>query len=379
MSVDRKFEQLQEILNDSDIKSKNSDEKIIHELINNKKPNLIYGCANHAELVWNYLNRFGLLTEAFIVDSQYYKEDWYIGHTKVKDIADYEDRLSDYNIVIGFCDISKSRFLRDNGSLVKNKFYFLWEPLEMYRWDKAYIDEHWEEFEEVYYGLKDTLSRNVLAELIKAKLYVCGNHLLNLADSRQYFNELTFCRNSKDEIFVDCGAYTGDTIKKYIEFVDGSYKKIYAFEPDPKNFNIMKDSLNNFPNIELLNKGTWKEENVLEFEEKGSASQIIKDKGKITVPVTTIDNIVGEDKITFIKMDVEGSELESLLGASKTIARNMPKLAICCYHKEGDLIDLYHYIKSFDNNKYEYQIYLRHHSNSVYETVLYAIPNMRDV
>lgn len=73
-------------------------------------------------------------------------------------------------------------------------------------------------------------------------------------------------------------------------------------------------------------------------------------------------------------MDVEGSELESLKGAADTIRKNHPKLAICCYHKKEDIIVLYQYIKSFDNDETEYKFYLRHHSNSAYETVLYAIP-----
>ena len=72
-------------------------------------------------------------------------------------------------------------------------------------------------------------------------------------------------------------------------------------------------------------------------------------------------------------MDAEGSELESLEGAKQTIAKNIPKLAICCYHKRDDIVNLYNYINQFENDKYRYSFYLHHHSNSAYETVLYAI------
>ena len=76
-------------------------------------------------------------------------------------------------------------------------------------------------------------------------------------------------------------------------------------------------------------------------------------------------------------MDIEGSELEALQGAAKTIKKNMPKLAICCYHKKNDIVDLYHCVEQFGNSQERYQIYLRHHSNGACETVLYAIPCLR--
>ena len=89
------------------------------------------------------------------------------------------------------------------------------------------------------------------------------------------------------------------------------------------------------------------------------------------VPVVAIDRVVAEeDKVTFIKMDVEGAELESLKGAKETILRNKPKLAICIYHKPDDLIDIPLYINELVP---EYKLYIRHHSNDRGETALYAV------
>ncbi|EOS66974.1 FkbM family methyltransferase [Oscillibacter sp. 1-3] len=96
------------------------------------------------------------------------------------------------------------------------------------------------------------------------------------------------------------------------------------------------------------------------------------DDGEIVVPVATIDEIVEKEnpKVTMIKMDIEGSELEALKGAKKTIQRNKPKLAICIYHKPEDMLEIPLYIKSLVP---EYKLYVRHHSNSNVETVLYAV------
>ena len=100
-------------------------------------------------------------------------------------------------------------------------------------------------------------------------------------------------------------------------------------------------------------------------------TSLISDKGDFTVDVETIDNVVDSKRVTFIKMDIEGSELSALRGAETTISKSKPKLAICVYHKPEDLISIPQYINSIVP---EYKFFLRHHQFISWETVLYAIP-----
>lgn len=90
--------------------------------------------------------------------------------------------------------------------------------------------------------------------------------------------------------------------------------------------------------------------------------------------MTTIDKAVGSEKTAFIKMDIEGSELEALKGGRKVIERDMPVLAVSAYHRQEDLITLIPYISSLRNDKYKYEIYLRHHAATQTELVVYAVP-----
>ena len=79
-----------------------------------------------------------------------------------------------------------------------------------------------------------------------------------------------------------------------------------------------------------------------------------------------------EERVTFIKMDIEGAELESLKGAGRIIIREQkPKLAICVYHKKEDIFDIPEYILSLNP---KYKLYLRHYTLGEWDTVLYAIP-----
>jgi hypothetical protein len=91
------------------------------------------------------------------------------------------------------------------------------------------------------------------------------------------------------------------------------------------------------------------------------------------VNTETIDNFVQKNKIAkidFIKLDIEGAEYECLLGASNTIKKFKPKLAICLYHKDSDFWKLPILIKNLVS---DYKVFVEHHHVNQEETVLYAV------
>lgn len=128
--------------------------------------------------------------------------------------------------------------------------------------------------------------------------------------------------------------------------------------------------------IEVINLACWSEATSLNFDKIGSGSGTVLVDGKpktatIEVKADTIDHIVGDEKISFIKMDIEGAEYDALLGARHTIEKYKPVLMISVYHKQDDFIRLPELIRSMN---YNYTFYLRHYrSLSVQETILYAI------
>lgn len=189
---------------------------------------------------------------------------------------------------------------------------------------------------------------------------------------QQYFDK-EIMKPCQEEVFVDGGCYDCSTDRLFIEWCGGNYKKIYAFEPDTNNYEKCKVAAKDIPNIELLNRGLWSKEDILRFAEDGNqGSRILETEtqDETTVPVVAIDEVVANEKVTFIKMDVEGSELEALKGARRTIMEHHPKLAISIYHKPEDIWEIPGYIFSISSN---YRFYIRHYQLSKNETILYAI------
>lgn len=191
----------------------------------------------------------------------------------------------------------------------------------------------------------------------------------------QYF-DLPFLYHEEDEVFVDAGGYDGMTSIRFAEWAK-TFKHIYIFEPDQNNFilcknNIEKENLADV--VTMYNKGCWSKSATLHFNSYGNQLSYVcedEDAGSEQIEVVGIDEILNGERATFIKMDIEGTELEALKGAEKTIRMWKPKLAICVYHKPEDIIMISKLILDFNP---AYKLYLRHYSYLDFaESVLYAI------
>jgi len=196
-----------------------------------------------------------------------------------------------------------------------------------------------------------------------------------ISDETQYFiKELNL---NKDEVFIDCGAFIGDTIDNFLKY-SPEYKQIVAFEPDLKSFEKLSKKYGANPKITLINAGTYNKNGEISFSGNGNAnSKIIetlngKSSNTVNIKVLAIDNLNLEN-ISFIKMDIEGAELKALEGAEKTILKNKPKLAISIYHSNEDMLNIAEFIH---NTVPEYKLYVRQHCYYPFitETVLYALP-----
>ena len=158
---------------------------------------------------------------------------------------------------------------------------------------------------------------------------------------------------------------------KYVNF---NYKKIIAVESSKKNFDTLCKNLSNVNNIEFFNIGIFSKRTKLSFVVSDAKNSFQSDSGTEIIDVDSIDNILKDNSVTFIKMDIEGAEYDALIGAKNTLKRDIPILAISVYHKVEDLYRLQLLIDDICPNKYNY--YLRHYSPTIIETILYALPKL---
>ena len=190
-----------------------------------------------------------------------------------------------------------------------------------------------------------------------------------ITEEQYFIKELKL---GKDEVFIDCGAFIGDSIDQFLRHCKGEYRQIVAFEPDSMNFEKLKAKYGDNSKITLINAGAYDKDMVVSFSAEGhDFSKIIdgrQDGAATSIPVRAIDSL-NPEKVSFIKMDIEGAELNALKGAEKTILRDKPKLAVCIYHSNDDMIRIAEYICNLIP---EYKLYVRHYG-FVNETVLYAV------
>jgi FkbM family methyltransferase len=183
-----------------------------------------------------------------------------------------------------------------------------------------------------------------------------------------------------DEVFVDCGAFTGDTIDAFVAARGGQFSEIVAVEPDPLNCAELRQRIDawsgaNRERVRVAPVAVGSKPGTLRFDTTGTAGSSVG-AGEDTVEVAPLDEILAGSAPTYIKFDVEGAEHDALVGGSGTISANMPVLAVCLYHRPEDLWDLPLLVRSLGP---DYRMHVRRHSDERWETVLYAVPPDRDL
>ncbi|MFO7795235.1 MAG: FkbM family methyltransferase [Promethearchaeia archaeon] len=154
--------------------------------------------------------------------------------------------------------------------------------------------------------------------------------------------------NLANKVFLDCGAYMGDSALVFEK--DCNASRIYSFEPVPDNYKYLLDliALNNLKKVIPIKKGLGEVSGRKSYSALGFCSRI-SENGNEEMEIITIDDFVLENKIKvgLIKMDLEGYEMEALNGAKYTIRKNKPILLISIYHNPEEMFESKNLIQTF--------------------------------
>ncbi len=183
---------------------------------------------------------------------------------------------------------------------------------------------------------------------------------------------------SEAEHFVDVGAFDGDTIEAFLAATGGKYAHIHAFEMEVGNRQKLLQRIGADPRcdesrITVYPYGLSDKQERVRYTANGFSS-VICENGTETAELRRLDDVLGEARVTLLKMDIEGAEPYALAGAARVIRRERPKLAICTYHRAEHLWQI---PKQIGELLPDCLFYFRHHSLDEMETVCYAIPKER--
>lgn len=240
-----------------------------------------------------------------------------------------------------------------------------------------YLLENIQRVEKVYSLLSDDKSREVFSSLVYTRIFQNPDFMVDVCDEVQYFDE-NIINLSEDEFFIDGGSFIAETTKNLLDRTGGKLYKVYAFEPDERIYHICKSNLSSMleeSKFEAVKGGLYDKTTKLGFNIRKPGASKVDDKiidEDESILVYSLDELLKEEghKLTFIKMDIEGSESKAIKGSKEILKQDMPKLGICIYHLPEDIIEIPLLIKSYNE---EYKIYFRHYSMGKSESVVYSI------
>lgn len=231
-----------------------------------------------------------------------------------------------------------------------------------------------ERIEEAFGLLSDDASRTEFVGEVRWRLRGDFDDLGEPVSNEIYFPE-DLHRLSPDEVFVDCGAFDGDTIRRFLARQPDFRGRIKALEPDPANFFKLARYVESLPaalrrRIDIFPWAASSRREVLRFNATGTAAASVG-SGSMQVQGVALDELLEDCRPTYIKMDTEGAEPEAIRGAFRTIAAHRPAMAICVYHRQDHLWEIPLLIDSCAGG---YRFHLRPQVLEGWDLVCYAIP-----
>jgi FkbM family methyltransferase len=231
---------------------------------------------------------------------------------------------------------------------------------------------------DVFSALSDDESRIEFVQQIEWLLKYDFGLLQVASQNEQYFEKQLFTTHPQ-EVFVDCGAFTGDTLQAFLRHCPEP-RALHAFEPEPKNLaallgwrNHQSEKLRDRVFVHPFAASDRRQR--LRFNADGVGSSVDR-FGSIEVETITLDEVLANEAVTFIKMDIEGGEPDAIAGATRVIARCRPVIAVCLYHRQEHLFTIPNKLREIYDG---YKLYIRRYGDQFGDIVCYAVPPERTV
>ena len=320
--------------------------------------------------IMSVMNERNIPLAGIFASDEFVRGHSFEGH-KVHTLAEIEATVDDFVIVLAFAAGYQSLVDKINSIAARHTLIAPDVPVvqDGTVFGTEYCRQHEKEIEEVYNLLGDDISRQTFADVINFRISGKIEHLNRCTTPKEdVYNNII--KPNGNDIYVDLGAYRGDTIEEFLSFCENGCDAIYALEPDAKNFKKLEKTVEGLHNCHIFNAAAWEEDSVLTFANRAGRHSSLSERGR-EVAARSVDSILDGKPCTVIKMDVEGAEREALLGSSRTIEKYKPRLMISLYHRNEDIFSLPLLIKKLNP---DYKFFIRHQLYiPAWETNLYCI------
>ncbi len=318
----------------------NKQRSLLVGLRESPKPVIIYGAGVYGYILKRFLAANSIAVEAVMVDAAYKSEDTFMG-LKVTTTEETTQRLSDYHVVVGITNYPM--FVEKLAKLGATEVHVIDIPdyLNMPNafMDIEFVKENKEQFDKAAGLFADDLSRETYLAAINTKINENLDYIKpHIRLDNLYFPSTEFPLR-EDEVLLDVGGFTGDTIREFHRITEGRHGKIISLEPCDENYEqllVMVKTLG-LANVVPLKIGAWYEKTMLSFatNEMHIDNKITPD-GTQHINVDSIDSILTRLKcpVTLIKLDINGSEYRALSGGRDTIRQYRPRIVSRIHRKE---------------------------------------------
>ena len=317
-----------------------------------KKPIVLYGMGNGADKIISVCEKYGIKVSGVFSSDGFVREKLFHGMP----VTNYSTAKSKFgDMTVRLCFGTQLPDVIENIKRISRECELLAPDVPVYGdtlFCCDYYNERQKEFNRVYDMLADDISKRVFENTVNYKLSGNINYLFDCETQTDEAYE-SFLKLTENEIYLDLGAYRGDTVLEFCERAK-KWKRIVAVEPDIKTYKKLVLATEDIENIQNINAFVTGSCGKTDFYVNGSRG--IGALGKTReIDTVTVDFL--DISPTFIKMDIEGEEINAINGAYNTIRAKRPKMQIAAYHRSGDLIDI---PKAVFEIRDDYKIYLRH-------------------
>jgi FkbM family methyltransferase len=221
----------------------------------------------------------------------------------------------------------------------------------------------------------DEESRQVFLDQIRWMMTLDGDLLPPCRDIDRLYFDPDVVRLNGEEVFVDCGGFDGDSLEKFIVTVDGHFRSAHVVEPDPQSVEALELRIQQMPldlrrRITVHRCAAGDREGTQVFSATGTAGSTISSLGNIEVATRTLDDLMAFEEATFVKVDVEGAELEALAGSRRILSDGGSTWAVMAYHRQSHLWEIPLAFGEFHNR----DLFLRRYAEDGWERCVYALP-----